>query len=146
MQVNRVVSPIAPVQQHSDLYLFASPGLSLSERLVFGLMADAMWFGSNDVRWHCDEGRHFVGSSFNWLLSADGQTDRTLFERVVPLKSGGENSIRHEVCVMAFAEHVALVGPHVDVIKGSAAAFGDDWLADVVAQSGASCGVAFILA
>src|SRR5687768_15879311 len=100
MRVSSVVSPIDPVRRHPELYLFASSGLSLAERLVFGLMADAMQLGVQDLRWDFDEGKHFVASSSNWLGS-DTNPDPTLFERVVSLTSARENSIRHEICVAA---------------------------------------------
>jgi hypothetical protein len=146
MPINSVSSPLVHVRQHPDLYLFSDPGLSLAERLVFGLIADAMHLGAHDVRWSCARGRHLVSSSLNWFGFPDGKPDLSLFERVVPLPNASENSLRHEICVTALAEHVALIGLDANVIKGSREAFAEEWPPGGATQSGGvAYGVAFML-
>ena len=145
MKVRSVLPPVDHVRAHPDLYLFAAPGLLLPERLAFGLMSDAMHLGATDVYWCRDGNRYFVGSSMNWLTSATGQSDPTLFEKVVALKGAEPNSIRHEICVMALTDHVALLTPTLQVLKGASDAFHASWIARIQAQPAAHFGIAFVL-
>jgi hypothetical protein len=146
MEIKVVPSPLVHVASHPDLYLFNAPGLTLVERLVFGLIYDAMHVGNRDLHWQSDGHCHMVMSKTNWLAAdGDNEPDPKLFERIAPLPDAGQNSIRQEICVAAFAQHVLLLGSECVVIKGSLAAFPADWLKRVSSGGRRLFGVAFVM-
>ena len=65
--------------------------------------------------WFC------VTSPTDWLVEDGGDAVESAFQRIVPFRAGGDNSMRPEVLLTTFARDVVTVAAsEVLVIKGSA--------------------------
>jgi hypothetical protein len=132
------------VRLHPDMYLFGSTGLSIVERLILGLMSDAMYQNSASIHIFKRESSVLICSERNWLQSAS-HSESELFHRLVPLNNAMQNSVRHEAIVAAFSSDVLLVGAQEKLIKGTVEAFDLNWLKNKLTLCDSCFGIAFIV-
>lgn len=144
MDITPLDSPIEQVRKNPEMYLFSGFGIPIAERLMLGLVSDAIALGATNINWLRERNSHFVGSTFNWLgLSGQG-VRLEFFDKVVPLEGSPPNSIRHEICLTALCSDVALVGEQVMLVRGTVEAFGADWLSSILQRTHSKFGIAFI--
>jgi hypothetical protein len=97
------------VRLHRSMYL-PSDARPLDQVLLLQLVSDILALGIADFAVASFEDWRLVGSDTDWLRLGSAQVGAPLelFNRVVPLIEAGQNSVRHEVVVHAFAEQVVV--------------------------------------
>ena len=134
-----IVDPLAFVRSHPERFFPA--GITAS-RLADYLMGTALEVGACDVTALRHRDWWVVGSSDDWLgLGRIPAPVHELFSRVIALPEAGQNSIRAEVLVMAFAHDVVVASATtIETLAG----IGDSgWLRELLLERGWQRAVAF---
>ena len=129
MSVTRLPPALDLIRAHPDMYL-PRGNLPLWNKLQGLLVFDAITLGAEAVTTRRMGMWTLVESNTDWLyLGHYRKTSLTdLFGNVLPFVEAGDNSIRHEVVVAAFASCVVTSGPEgMTTIQ---------WSGDVAAEEG----------
>jgi hypothetical protein len=99
------------IRKHPSMYMSMDES-PLYEKLLIGIIYDILSLDVYDFSAARKDQWIFIGSNEDWLKKGkflEGTT-KTLFERVFPLVEAGQNNIRHEVVLRAFAKEIVLFG------------------------------------
>jgi hypothetical protein len=97
------------VRAHPDM--FFPHGVSAAD-LAAGLVDEALILGATDIGVVRELGWHAVGADLDWFTAGQYQAgDDELFRRVLAFPERGQNSLRVEILVAAFADDVVTITP-----------------------------------
>jgi len=101
--------------------MYVPGGKPRGEYLASQLVMEALFLGAHDVCVQHVNGWWLVSSSSDWLVESSGEQLSILFSEIVPLPEAGDNSMRAEVLLTAFAQDVVTFrGRDLCVITGRA--------------------------
>lgn len=112
-----VLDPIDFIKNNPDRFLrHNNLGLELTTNIVGDalLLVNEPITALNQSKWW------IVSCESDWLMNTSDYTVEEIFSRIIPLPEAGQNSMRSEILLTAFANDVVtILGKEITVIKGS---------------------------
>ncbi len=110
---------IPHIKNNKKMYLGAD--IVHPDILATYIADDALVLGAGQIIIRHDESWYIVGADIDWLMKGHDRNLSDIFSCLLPLEGGGQNALRREPVLMAFARDIVLATDTDDitVIKGN---------------------------
>lgn len=100
-------TPLEHVRQNPTMYL--GKDSVLPDELAMFIANDALNLGAKFTAIARLESWWVVGADIDWLLIGHEEHPEDLFFRLLPLEGGGQNALRREILLAAFAKDIRTI-------------------------------------
>jgi hypothetical protein len=110
-------NPIEWIKSRPEMFLWQqNRGL----QLLTNILGDALLLTDGHITALKKNEWWIAGSAVDWLSADSNYSTKELFARMIPMPEAGQNSIRGEVLLTAFAKDVVtIINGQLSLIKGS---------------------------